>query len=113
MQNPMWANNYQNPYMGMNNNFVQAPNSSINLVQGFEGAKAYQMGANSTAFLKDNVNDGYMYIKTTDNIGVANIETYVKTEAPAQNAPSSDLSEYVKKSELSDLIKGIIGGKDE
>jgi hypothetical protein len=108
----MWANNYQNPYMGMSNNFAQA--QSINLVQGYDGAKAYQMGANSTAFLKDNVNDGYMYIKTTDSIGVANIETYVKTEPPAQNMPSNDLSEYVKKSELSGLIKGIIGGaKDE
>lgn len=101
---------YQNPSLGINNYAAQSPSGIINLVQGFEGAKAYQMGANSTAILKDNVNDGYMYIKTTDNLGVANIETYIKTEAPAHNAPSNDLSEYVRKSELSDLIKEIIGG---
>lgn len=116
----MWGNNY--PYnnnmnmgmnMGVNTNYNQPTmNNAYIPVQGYDGAKYYQMSPNSRAFLKDEINQDYLYIKTTDNIGVASIETYTKAEAPA--APSKDLTDYVRKDELMTLIKELSGGsKDE
>jgi hypothetical protein len=107
------------------NNFNQqsyfAPMTSIRStnniiwVQGIEGAKAWQLAPNSMAILLDSENDGKMYIKVTDNIGMGSLRVFNYVEELVQPAQgnvtidsSLDLSQYVKKDELSTLIKEII-----
>jgi len=107
------------------NNFNQqsyfAPMTSIRStnniiwVQGIEGAKAWQLAPNSMAILLDSENDGKMYIKVTDNIGMGSLRVFNYVEELAQPAQgnvtidsSLDLSQYVKKDELSTLIKEIM-----
>lgn len=107
------------------NNFNQqsyfAPTSSVRAtnniiwVQGIEGAKAWQLAPNSMAILLDSETEGKMYIKVTDNIGMGSLRIFNYVEEivqPAQvNATTNnslDLSQYVKKDELSTLIKEII-----
>ena len=50
-------------------------------VNGYQGAQAYQMGANAAAVLFD-ANDDIFYKKITDGAGFASIEIY--SYAPAQ-----------------------------
>ena len=107
------------------NNFNQqsyfAPMTSIRStnniiwVQGIEGAKAWQLAPNSMAILLDSENDGKMYIKVTDNIGMGSLRVFNYVEELVQPAQgnvtidsSLDLSQYVKKDELSTLIKEIM-----
>lgn len=92
------------------------PTSSTNnivWVQGIEGAKAWQLAPNSMAILLDSEMDGKMYIKVTDNIGMASLRIFNYVEEIAQPAQANvtnnlDLSQYVKKDELSTLIKELI-----
>lgn len=106
--------NYGYPMNYPTNLYPKQPemNNGILWVQGIEGAKAYQMTPNSNVQLMDSENDGVFYIKITDNIGMATLRVFHYTEVAQQdtrkNPVSEDLSEYVKKSELSDLIKSIL-----
>jgi len=105
------------------NNFNQqsyfAPTSSVRAtnniiwVQGIEGAKAWQLAPNSMAILLDSETEGKMYIKVTDNIGMGSLRIFNYVEEIAQPAQANvtnnlDLSQYVKKDELSALIKELI-----
>ena len=115
--NPMFqqqANPYQrqNPYYPQNP--ANASNNGINWVQGIEGAKAWFMSPNSNVILMDSENDGFFYIKVSDNVGMCNLRTFRYTEITGQVSqkpePQIDLSEYVKKSELESLINSMLGG---
>ena len=109
--NPMYPMNYQNPYLNSRPAYTQ--NNGILWVQGVEGAKGYQMSPNSILLLMDSENDGVFYIKSTDNIGMSSLRTFKYTEvntAEVGAVPLPDLSEYVKKDELQELIKNMIGG---
>jgi hypothetical protein len=104
--------NQQSYFAPINN--VRATNNII-WVQGIEGAKAWQLAPNSMAIFLDSENEGKMYIKVTDNIGIGSLRVFNYVEElvqPAQgNATinsSLDLSQYVKKDELSTLIKEIM-----
>ena len=105
------------------NNFNQqsyfAPTSSVRAtnniiwVQGIEGAKAWQLAPNSMAILLDSETEGKMYIKVTDNIGMGSLRIFNYVEEIAQPVQGSvtnnlDLSQYVKKDELSTLLKELI-----
>ena len=108
--NPMYQN-YQNPYLNARPTYTQ--NNGILWVQGVEGAKGYQMTPNSILLLMDSENDGVFYIKSTDNIGMSNLRTFKYSEVNTAEIGATalpDLSEYVKKDELQDLIKTMIGG---
>ena len=102
--------NYFNP---ISNTSMTSTNNII-WVQGIEGAKAWQLAPNSMAILLDSEVEGKMYIKVSDNIGMSTLRifNYVEeiVQQPAQvNATNSlDLSQYVKKDELSQLIKELI-----
>lgn len=91
--------------------------NNIIWVQGIEGAKAWQLAPNSMAILLDSETDGKMYIKVTDNIGMGSLRIFSYVEEVAQpaqvNATTNnlDLSQYVKKDELSVLIKEIINNE--
>lgn len=107
-------NPYQNysPYPQTNPYLQQpAPNNGINWVQGIEGAKAWQMQPNSNTMLLDSENDGIFYIKTSDNVGMCNLRMFKYEEITSQQKqPAVDMSEYVKRSELEELITTIMGG---
>jgi len=89
--------------------------NNIIWVQGIEGAKAWQLAPNSMAIFLDSENEGKMYIKVTDNIGIGSLRVFNYVEELVQPAQgnvttnsSLDLSQYVKKDELSTLIKEIM-----
>lgn len=108
--------NYPNypGYLFWNNNpsqNVQMSKNSINWVQGIEGAKAFTLMPKENVILMDSeVNDTF-YIKICDDIGRCTLRVFKYQElieGPA--AVPTDLSEYVKKSELQALLNEMLGG---
>ena len=106
-QQPM----YQNPYA----NIMQPRTNGINWVQGIEGAKAWQLPANSNVVLLDSETDGRFYIKVSDNIGMCNLRVFEYqeiTDSPkAEN--KVDMSQYVTKSELKEILDSMKGEVNE
>lgn len=103
-----------NPYYPARNSYPMQSNSII-WVQGIEGAKAYQVSPNSIVQLMDSENDGVFYIKVSDNIGMSSLRVFHYTEVEAtqkENTQSLDLSEYVRKDELQQLIAGMMKQED-
>jgi hypothetical protein len=113
MNNMQFANQMSMNPMGYNT--MQQQNNGITWVQGIEGAKAYQLAPNSNVMLLDSDNDGVFYIKISDNVGMCNLRTfnYVETtNQPSQTQQSEiDMSKYVTKDELDELLKNIKGVK--
>jgi hypothetical protein len=115
MVNNTQRNSFPSYFNPVSNN--NATNNII-WVQGIEGAKAWQLAPNSMVVLLDSEAEGKMYIKVTDNIGMANLRIFSYVEETVQPAQgntttnnSLDLSEYVKKDELSTLIKELINNE--
>lgn len=95
------------PYQNIQNN-------GIIWVQGIEGARSYQIPPNTNIILMDQDNDGRFYIKVSDNVGMCTLRVFSYTEITNQPPePSVDMSEYVKKSELQDLIESMLGGSSK
>ena len=90
-----------NYYMGQN-----ASNQGIIWVNGLEGAKGFQLMPGTNAILLDSENDGMMYIKSVDGIGMGNIRTFkyeeVKTTKP----------DYITRTEFDELLKAIREGNN-
>ena len=99
-----------NPYFPYYN--PQQTQNGINWVQGIEGAKAWQLSPNSNAILLDSENDGRFYIKVSDNVGMCTLRvfSFVEITEYEKAKTSVDLSEYVKKSELQELLNSMLGG---
>ena len=95
--------NFQNPYMTPYQIPVVQPTQVIR-VNGENGARAYSIGANSSALLLDE--SGLMvWLVTTDGAGYKTVSPYDIT--PHQVAPSPDygsLESRIKK--LEDMING-------
>ena len=111
-----WGGGYQNPYLYTQQpSQVQNQNNEINWVQGIEGAKAWQLPPNSNVVLMDRDNDGIFYIKVSDNVGMCAIRTfsYIEITNRPPVEPQIDMSEYVKKSELQELIEKMLGGESK
>lgn len=109
-----YSNNY-NPYFPYYNTLnapQQSLNNGINWVQGIEGAKAWQLPPNSNVVLLDSENDGRFYIKVSDNVGMCTLRVFSFVEITNEEKPKQDvdLSEYVKKSELQELLENMLGG---
>lgn len=104
--------NQMNSYYPQRNTNYSVQNNSIIWVQGIEGAKAYQLAPNTIIQLMDSENDGIFYIKVSDNIGMSTLRIfkYSEIEAAPKNVATEqpDLSAYVRKDELQDLITGLI-----
>ena len=102
---------YFNPATG-----ASASTNNIVWVQGIEGAKAWQLTPNSMVILLDSEAEGKMYIKVSDNIGMSSLRIFNYTEElPKSNTSNNvtinndlDLSQYVKKDELVNLIKEVL-----
>ena len=103
----------QNPYMPQSQ--TQARTNGIVWVQGIEGAKAYQVPANSNAIMMDSEIDGRFYIKTCDEVGMSKLRLF-KFEEIVDYTPNTntnlDLSEYVKKDELQTLLTNILKSQE-
>ena len=101
-------NNFQNPYQ------YPMQKNGITWVQGIEGAKAYQVTPNTIVQLMDSENDGIFYIKVSDNIGMSTLRTfrYTEIEQPEEPQQQTNLSEYVRKDELQDLITSLLAKED-
>ena len=113
MYNPQIQNTY-----GINAPYV----SGINWVQGVEGAKAFRMKPNDIVLILDSENEGMMYIKASDSIGMCTLRTFNFHEVTQQlannNKQDVDMSEYVKASDLESKVEEIInkllgGAKNE
>ena len=101
---------YFNPATG-----ASASTNNIVWVQGIEGAKAWQLTPNSMVILLASEAEGKMYIKVSDNIGMSSLRIFNYTEELPKSNNSDvtinndlDLSQYVKKDELIDLIKEVL-----
>ena len=93
-----------NPYMqAMNYN---APPQTLQRVNGIDGAKAYQLGANSTVALFDS-NEDLMYIKSTDGAGFPSIRTFSFTEVKEQNKPMQQV-DYISREEFEEFKKELM-----
>lgn len=92
---------------------ASASTNNIVWVQGIEGAKAWQLNPNSMVILLDSEVEGKMYIKVSDNIGMSSLRIFNYTEEmqPSEKVTINqdlDLSQYVKKDELSSLLKELL-----
>lgn len=102
-----------NPAMGAGQNMAQpaqpqeAPFDGLTRVTGMQGAKAYQMPANSRAALFDDTED-IVIIKTTDGAG---FPTYRR--ARLDWMPDEPESEYMTRADLRKELDALCGGLDE
>ena len=117
-QMPLYQNPYQMPQSNMYMPKQLSPqNNGIIWVQGIEGAKAYQIPQNSNIILMDSEKNR-MYIKTSDNIGMCNLRIFDFTEVTETSqghnsvATQPDLSQYVTRDELNNILEQLNGGKD-
>ena len=120
--NPYTNNNNNNNYMNRNNNYIPSQQSTaqqqvyqnnVIWVKGKENARSMQLPPNSTVILLDS-EVGKFYIKTTDDIGLGKIRVFSYVEEPdnestnvSSSVPNVDLSNYVTKTELEEIIKEI------
>lgn len=84
--------------------YNQNPLSLIR-VTGIDGAKAFQMPANSSVALFDGEND-LMYIKSTDGAGFPTIRTFRFEEV--QPTSVSATNEYMTRQEVEEYVKQLI-----
>lgn len=100
--------NYQQPLYNNQPTYQNSYQQSMNLIRvtGYEGAKAYQMPANSTTALFDS-NDDVMYIKSTDGAGFPTIRTF-RFEEMRGTAMSSPSDDYISRKEFEDFKKEML-----
>ena len=120
---PLYPNYVPNSTMNPNTNiYTSTPNYYVNnaqsthnigfiWVQGEEAAKAYPVAAGNQVLLMDS-DKPVLYMKSTDASGRPQpMEIYdlVRREEPvAEKAVTPDLSEYVRKDEIKELIASSI-----
>ena len=119
--NPMMMNTQQRTqfasYFNPTSIGANASTNNIVWVQGIEGAKAWQLNPNSMIILLDSEVEGKMYIKVSDNIGMCSLRIFNYEEEVTTNNHNVainndlDLSQYVKKDELSILLKEILNNE--
>ena len=84
---------------------IEQPVNNLIRVTGIDGAKAYQMPANSSVALFDNNND-YMYVKTTDGAGFPTIRTFKFEEIqPNQIGNITEDNDYISREEFEQFKK--------
>ncbi len=114
-----------NPMLRNYNGFYNRPmnqQQEVNIkgntvwVQGYEDASAFRMEPNSVFVLLQN-DLKKAYIKTTDNIGMCNgikrFKLIEETEEEIKQAGTPNLTEYVRKDELKDLILSVLPSQQE
>lgn len=94
----MMYGNY-NPYQSM---MMQPQCQTLQRVNGIEGAKSFQLGANSTVALFDS-NSDIFYVKSTDSAGFPSIRIF-KFEEINQLGNNTD-NDYISRNEFEQFKK--------
>ena len=81
--------------------------NNIVWVIGVEGARAYQIPPNTNVLMLDSENEGIMYIKTSDSIGLCNLRLFKFEEVTDAPKPQNN---YVTKEELEAELSKLRGG---
>lgn len=110
---------FQNPYaslmpqnqfypQSMNNQQIIPQEQPQNLIRvnGIDGAKAYQMPANSTVSLFDS-NEDIMYIKNTDGAGFPSIRMF-RFEEIKETTKSEEKQDYISREEFEEFKKELM-----
>lgn len=99
---------YYNQPQIMNNQsmMTQEPIQNLIRVNGIEGAKAYQMPANSTVALFDANND-ILYVKSTDGAGFPFIRTFAFTEVKEVENETTKV-DYISREEFENFKKELM-----
>lgn len=99
---------YYNQPQIMNNQpmMTQEPIQNLIRVNGIEGAKAYQMPANSTVALFDANND-ILYVKCTDGAGFPSIRTFTFTEVKEVENETTKV-DYISREEFENFKKELM-----
>ena len=118
-QNP-YGYNYYNQQPNYYQQQVQQQSPTIvpmTYVNGLEGAKAYWMGTNSIAYLRDNNDDSILYEKKTDSVGKYYIKGFKLTEMQLDNnggfKAQNDTSNIKTLESKIDAIYSILVPKNE
>ena len=114
---------YSNPYTMFPNisNGIMPPRgmsaNNIMWVQGHEGAKSYIIPANSNVILLDSEEEGKMYIKSSDNIGMCTLRTFMFNEIidvePSKEVNTQQYATKQDLQEIREMINSLKGGKNE
>ena len=99
-------NQYYNPQMNNQQFLPQIQTQNLIRVNGIEGAKAYQMSANSIVSLFD-ANEDIMYIKSTDGAGFPSIRTFSFTEVKEENKTEKQV-DYISREEFEEFKKELM-----
>lgn len=99
-------NQYYNPQMNNQQFLPQIQTQNLIRVNGIEGAKAYQMSANSIVSLFD-ANEDIMYIKSTDGAGFPSIRTFSFSEVKEENKPAQQV-DYISREEFEEFKKELM-----
>lgn len=110
---------FQNPYaslmpqnqfypQSMNNQQIVPQEQPQNLIRvnGIDGAKAYQMNANSTVALFD-ANEDILYIKNTDGAGFPSIRIF-KFDEVTETTKSEEKQDYISRKEFEEFKKELM-----
>ena len=97
---------YHQPPVNNQQFFQQEQPQSLIRVNGIDGAKAYQMPANSTVALFDN-NEDIMYVKTTDGAGFPSVRSFKFVEI-TQETKKDEKVDYISREEFEEFKKELI-----
>lgn len=106
-QNP-YSNIYSQQQPMLNN---RPPLTGIIKVNGLDGAKAFQMGANEVAVLFHE-SENILYIKTTDGAAFPTIKTFDIHERVENDKPT-DVTNFVTKEEFENFKKELLGKNEQ
>ena len=91
--------------------FQPEPTQNLIRVNGINGAKAYQMPANSTVALFDSNND-IMYVKSTDGAGFPSIRTFSFAELK-EDMSTTENTDYISRQEFEEFKKELMNNGKE
>ena len=118
MMMQQYGNNLSTPYGAQDYSpFFNARNSyTTNLVwvQGIEGAKALMLQPNAKVICLDSEIENRAYIKIADELGATKLRKFELHEITDEvEKLSYELSEYVRKDELQQLINDLLKPREE
>ena len=120
-------NNYQ-PANYMNPSFYGQPNINpvqprinnpvyygINWAMGPEGAKSTFVPAGQMAIILDSENEGVMYIKVVDNVGIGTLRTFHYNEVidTPKTEQTIDMSQYITRDEVMSIVQELKGNRND
>ena len=113
---PYGQNGYS-PFFNGRNSYnqqtIDTPANNLLWVQGIEGAKALMLPPNSRIICLDSEIENRAYIKTSDELGATKLRKFELIEITEQEQPSANLSDYVRKDELQQLLEGLLSSQKE